>query len=397
MARFKYNLGLILAALVVVAGCFYIYFEHYTHYRPDTQTEVTLWYTDSDVMGRNFGKLTEKYNSDEGEKYGIKVTLRAFNSRAELYDTVSQCVEKKSQLPDIIICDSDFAAYLDGHKKLASLDEHFGEWEKSSFNDRILSASMQDDKLLLIPVGAETSVFLVNNEMFGEFDSVNSFEKLCSVAGEYYGRNSKPFFSMGDYSMFFRTAMAQLGDDFDASNPRNTDNDNSKYIYNTLADAAFSRGYADMVNPAELVIKGELPCAIVTSPQAMAFADEVKNEQIGINMLPLMKNGKNVYYERIIGAAVIKSDAAKEKSAATFIDWLTAQDNIETLTAGSGYIPAVGSMSDSKKYKLNSELCDTINAAVKQGKAVAFSPDGEYSVNSRSFDAVLKTIMSSLN
>lgn len=397
MARFKYNLGLILAALVVVAGCFYIYFEHYTHYRPDTQTEVTLWYTDSDVMGRNFGKLTEKYNSDEGEKYGIKVTLRAFNSRAELYDTVSQCVEKKSQLPDIIICDSDFAAYLDGHKKLASLDEHFGEWEKASFDDRILSASMQDDKLLLIPVGAETSVFLVNNEMFGEFDSVNSFEKLCSVAGEYYGRNSKPFFSMGDYSMFFRTAMAQLGDDFDASNPRNTDNDNSKYIYNTLADAAFSRGYADMVNPAELVIKGELPCAIVTSPQAMAFADEVKNEQIGINMLPLMKNGKNVYYERIIGAAVIKSDAAKEKSAATFIDWLTAQDNIETLTAGSGYIPAVGSMSDSKKYKLNSELYDTINAAVKQGKAVAFSPDGEYSVNSRSFDAVLKTIMSSLN
>lgn len=397
MARFKYNLGLILAALVVVAGCFYIYFEHYTHYRPDTQTEVTLWYTDSDVMGRNFGKLTEKYNSDEGEKYGIKVTLRAFNSRAELYDTVSQCVENKSQLPDIIICDSDFAAYLDGHKKLASLDEHFGEWEKASFDDRILSASMQDDKLLLIPVGAETSVFLVNNEMFGEFDSVNSFEKLCSVAGEYYGRNSKPFFSMGDYSMFFRTAMAQLGDDFDASNPRNTDNDNSKYIYNTLADAAFSRGYADMVNPAELVIKGELPCAIVTSPQAMAFADEVKNEQIGINMLPLMKNGKNVYYERIIGAAVIKSDAAKEKSAATFIDWLTAQDNIETLTAGSGYIPAVGSMSDSKKYKLNSELYDTINTAVKQGKAVAFSPDGEYSVNSRSFDAVLKTIMSSLN
>lgn len=397
MARFKYNLGLILAALVVVAGCFYIYFEHYTHYRPETLTKITLWYTDSDVLGRNIGELTEKYNSDEGEKYGINVTPKAFNSRDELYDTVSQCIDDKSSLPDIIICDADFSAYLDENKKLADLDKYFGEWEKSSFNDSMLKASMQDDKLLLIPFGAETSIFVVNNEVFSEFDSIKSFEKLCSVAGEYYGRNSKPFFSMGDYSMFFRTAMAQLGDNFDASNPRNTDNDNSKYIYNTLADAAFSRGFADMGNPAELVIKGELPCAIVTTSQVMAFADEAKDGKISFQMLPLMKNGKSVYCERVIGATVIKSDADKEKVAAAFIDWLSTQSNIDSLTTGSGYIPAVGSMSDSKEYQLNSELCDAINEAAKQGKAVAFSPDGEYSVNSRSFDAVLKTIMGSLN
>ena len=204
---------------------------------------------------------------------------------------------------------------------------------------------------------------------------------------------------MGDYSMFFRPAMAHLGDNFDASNPRNTDNDNSKYIYNTLADAAFSRGFADMGNPAELVIKGELPCAIVTTSQVMAFADEAKDGKISFQMLPLMKNGKSVYCERVVGATVIESDTDtdKERVAAAFIDWLSAQNNVEVLTAGSGYIPAVGNASDLKKYKLNSELCDAINEAAKQGKTVAFSPDGEYSVNSRSFDAVLKTIMGSLN
>lgn len=397
MARLKYNLGFILAALVIIAGCLYIYFEHYAPFKAASVIEVSVWLADDNVIGRNLNDLAEKYNSEETEKNGIKISIKSFKTRAELYDTISQCVDKDTGLPDVIICDTDYAAYLNNKGKLADMDKYFSEWEKSTFNDSMVEASTDGGDFLAVPIGAETGVFIVNNSLFNEFDSITSFEKLCSVAGEYYGRNNKPFFSLGDYSMFFRTAMSQLGDSFDASNPRNNDNDNNKYIYNTLADAAYSRGFADVDNPAELVIKGELPCAIVTSAQVMAFSDDDIGDDIDIKSMPLMKNGKSIYFERVIGATITSNDSAEEKAAAEFIEWLSEQDNIQYLTEESGHVPSIGSLKKSSGNKLFEDLCNEINAAKKSAKEVFFKPDGDYSLNSIRFDKVLKTIMGSLN
>ena len=392
MSKLKYSLGIILAVVLIAAGAVYIYFAHYAPLKPDEATEVTVWYVNNDKMWQNFAGLADNYSSGEGKKYGITVKVKAFDSRTELYKDLNKAIEEKGALPDMVVCDTDYAAYMADKGVLADLSSYFGNWEASSFSEEIAEASSKDGTLV------ETEVFMVNTKIFPDISALSSFEKLCSVADEYYLRNGSSFFTVSDYSFFFRTAAAQLNDDFDAVSPYDTNNKNCKYIYKLLAEAAYNRGFeASGEDAAKMVGEGKYACAIVSSPDVMRYAYALNADDIEFATYPCMKDGEPAYVEKVTGITMTASDSDSERASAMFIRWFTSAEVESAFVGDSGYILPTGAAVSVSDFDIYSELQTAMAERRNKSEHYTYEASAEYSVNSRNFDDILNTIMDSLN
>lgn len=398
MSKLKYSLGIILAVVLIAAGVVYIYFAHYAPLKPDEATEVTVWYVNNDKMWQNFAGLADNYSSGEGKKYGITVKVKAFDSRTELYKDLNKAIEEKGALPDMVVCDTDYAAYMADKGVLADLSSYFGNWEASSFSEEIAEASSKDGTLVAVPIAAETEVFMVNTKIFPDISALSSFEKLCSVADEYYLRNGSSFFTVSDYSFFFRTAAAQLNDDFDAVSPYDTNNKNCKYIYKLLAEAAYNRGFeASGEDAAKMVAEGKYACAIVSSPEVMRYAYAINADDIEFATYPCMKDGEPAYVEKVTGITMTASDSDSERASAMFIRWFTSAEVESAFVGDSGYILPTGAAVSVSDFDIYSELQTAMAERRNKSEHYTYEASAEYSVNSRNFDDILNTIMDSLN
>ena len=398
MSKLKYSLGIILAVVFIAAGAVYIYFAHYAPLKPDEATEVTVWYVNNDKMWQNFAGLADNYSSGEGKKYGITVKVKAFDSRTELYKDLNKAIEEKGALPDMVVCDTDYAAYMAVKGVLADLSSYFGKWEASSFSEEIAEASSKDGTLVAVPIAAETQVFMVNTKIFPDISALSSFEKLCSVADEYYLRNGSSFFTVSDYSFFFRTAAAQLNDDFDAVSPYDTNNKNCKYIYKLLAEAAYNRGFeASGEDAAKMVGEGKYACAIVSSPEVMRYAYAINADDIEFATYPCMKDGEPAYVEKVTGITMTASDSDSERASAMFIRWFTSAEVESAFVGDSGYILPTGAAVSVSDFDIYSELQTAMAERRNKSEHYTYEASAEYSVNSRNFDDILNTIMDSLN
>lgn len=398
MSKIKYSLGIFLAVVLVIAGAVYIYFTHYAPLRPDADTEVTVWYVSSDRMWQSFAGLADSYSKGEGAKYGITVRTKAFDSQTELYKQLDKAIDEGGSLPDMVVCDTDYAAYMAKSGVLADLSTYFGNWEASSFNKEMTEAASVDGSLVAVPIAAQTDVFMINTKLFSDFSAISNFEKLCSVADEYYSRNGGSFFTITDYSLFFRTAAAQLKDDFDAVSPHETSNKNCKYIYNLLAQTAYSRGFGDGgEDAAKQVGEGKLPCAIVSSAEVMKYAYAIDADTVDFAAYPCMKDGAPAYVEKVTGITMTASDTNSERASALFIRWFTSTENNSAFVGDSGYIPTAGAAVSVSDYAIYSELQAAMAERRNNSERYTFEASAEYSVNSRSFDEILNTIMDSLN
>lgn len=398
MSKIKYTLGIILAVVLIAAGAVYVYFAHYAPLKPDADTKVTVWYVNNDKMWQSFAGLVSNYNSGEGSKYGITVKVKSFESRTELYKQLNKTIEDGGSLPDMVVCDTDYAAYLSDNGILADVGSYFGRWESSNYNADMAEAASKDGSLLSVPVAAETSVFMVNTEKFSDLSAISNFEKLCSVADEYYSRTGGSFFTITDYSLFFRTAAAQLKDDFDAVSPHETSNKNCKYIYKLLAETAYNRGFgASGADAAKMVGEGTMASAIVSSSEVMQYAYALDADTIEFAEYPCMKDGTAAYIENVTGITMLTSDTNAERASALFIKWFTSSDINSSFVADSGYIPATGVSTGNSDYEIYSKLMKAVSERKTKSERYTFDANAEYSVNSRSFDDILNTIMDSLN
>lgn len=398
MSKIKYTLGIFLAVVLVVAGAAYIYFTHYAPLKPDADTEVTVWFVNNDKMWQSFAGLADNYNKGEGAKYGITVKTKAFDSQTELYMQLDKAIDEKGSLPDMVVCDTDYAAFMAESGVLADLSAYFGNWEESNFSTEMTQAACVDGNLVAVPVAAQTDVVMINTKLFSDFSAISNFERLCSVADEYYSRNGSSFFTITDYSLFFRTAAAQFKDDFDAVSPHETSNKNCKYIYKLLAETAYNRGFgASGEDAAKQVGEGKLPCAIVSSVDVMRYAYAIDADTIDFAAYPCMKDGEPAYVEKVTGITMTASDSNSERASALFIRWFTSAETNSTFVGDSGYIPAAGAAVTVSDYNIYSELQTAMAERRNNSERYTFAASAEYSVNSRNFDDILKTIMDSLN
>ncbi len=397
MSKIKYRLAIAAAAALLLGGVIYIYFAHYAPFEPDEPQTLSVWYVNDDAMWSGFYAMCGEYNENDGAERSITISTKAFDTQEQLYESLTDAIAGGGERPDIIACDTDFAAYLDDEGELADMDKYFGSWETSGYDGDMTRAAKGPNGLSCVPIAAETDVFIVNTSLFADPDAISSFEKLCSVADEYYKRSSKSFFTISDYSLFFRDAVAQLGEEFDGVSPHDTDSDNCKYIYKLLAETAYNRGFASCGGQAaKKLADGDIAAAIVSSADLMKYADKLGDEFEFISF-PYMKDGKPAYTQKVSGMTILASDSSRERSAVEFLRWFTSQKNNSSFVGASGYLAAIGRESSSSELSLYDKLMDAVKTMRKNGSSTTAAASAEYSLNSRNFDSVLNTIMNSLN
>lgn len=398
MSKIKYKLALAAAAVLLLGGVIYIYFAHYAPFKPEQPQTLSVWYVNDDAMWSGFYAMCGKYNETDGADCGIKIGVKAFDTQAQLYDELSDALASGGEKPDIIACDTDFAAYLDSEDELADMDKYFGSWETSGYDKSMTTAATSSKGLACVPIAAETNVFIVNTSLFADSEAISNFEKLCSVADEYYDRSSKSFFTISDYSLFFRDAVAQLGEEFDGVSPHDTDSDNCKYIYKLLAETAYDRGFISSGGQAaKMLADGDIAAAIISSADLMKYADKLSGDEFEFVSFPYMKDGKPAYTQKVTGMTILASDSTRERSAVEFLRWFTTQKNNSSFVGDSGYLAAIGRESSSSESALYEKLMDAVEAMRKNGDDTTAAASADYSVSSRNFENVLSTIMNSLN
>ena len=398
MSKIKYKFALAAAAVLLLGGVIYIYFAHYAPFKPEQPQTLSVWYVNDDAMWSGFYAMCGKYNETDGADCGIKIGVKAFDTQAQLYDELSDALASGGEKPDIIACDTDFAAYLDSEDELADMDKYFGSWETSGYDKSMTTAATSSKGLACVPIAAETNVFIVNTSLFADSEAISNFEKLCSVADEYYDRSSKSFFTISDYSLFFRDAVAQLGEEFDGVSPHDTDSDNCKYIYKLLAETAYDRGFISSGGQAaKMLADGDIAAAIISSADLMKYADKLSGDEFEFVSFPYMKDGKPAYTQKVTGMTILASDSTRERSAVEFLRWFTTQKNNSSFVGDSGYLAAIGRESSSSEFALYEKLMDAVEAMRKNGDDTTAAASADYSVSSRNFENVLSTIMNSLN
>ena len=398
MSKIKYKFALAAAAVLLLGGVIYIYFAHYAPFKPEQPQALSVWYVNDDAMWSGFYAMCGKYNETDGADCGIKIGVKAFDTQAQLYDELSDALASGGEKPDIIACDTDFAAYLDSEDELADMDKYFGSWETSGYDKSMTTAATSSKGLACVPIAAETNVFIVNTSLFADSEAISNFEKLCSVADEYYDRSSKSFFTISDYSLFFRDAVAQLGEEFDGVSPHDTDSDNCKYIYKLLAETAYDRGFISSGGQAaKMLADGDIAAAIISSADLMKYADKLSGDEFEFVSFPYMKDGKPAYTQKVTGMTILASDSTRERSAVEFLRWFTTQKNNSSFVGDSGYLAAIGRESSSSEFALYEKLMDAVEAMRKNGDDTTAAASADYSVSSRNFENVLSTIMNSLN
>lgn len=391
MAKIKYKLAIILAAVILAGGAVFVYFTQYAPLKLDEPAEIEIWYA-KNAMSADVDSFVERFNSEEGKDSQVTAELRDFENDRAVLEAVKTAIENGSQLPDVVMCDTNICAYLQSNGKLAELEPYIQSWGSGEYEKGISKSCTYKGKTVCVPVAYEADVLVVNTKLYGQAGDIASFEELCDVANGYYDENKESFFAITDYSAFFNSAMAQLGEKFKAENPFDYEDENVRYIYDRLATAAFKRGYTAVTdNPAALVAKGELACAVVSTSQAMAAAGELDKGNIEFLTVPVMEGGDAVYVRDVTGITILKSDSNTEKGAAIFMNWFTSEAVNSEFVGYSGFIPVNDDMPSygSAPWNIYSDLMK----ALEPVEFCSYNANPDYAVNCYEFNSIMDNIM----
>lgn len=392
MIKQRFKLILIILLLLVVGSAVYIYFDRFAPVRLEQEEQITVWYVDDGVAMQRMDELVAEYNKGDGKDSGVTVVLRSFADDAAL----SAALSSATKLPNVVLCSADTAAMLNAEDRLYGLDGYFDRWKLSDCPDNYLEGAQVSGKLIGLPILSEADVLLLNTELFDDAKSLSTYERLCAISDEYYQRNDKSFYTVEDYSDFFRLQVLRLGGDFDGVNPHDSDDDNCIYIYNELlATSALNRGFdLPEKNTAKSVADGEIACAVLSSA---SITEELSGDAEGLEILPVphMKDGGSECVERLTMLCVLKSDENEELASCLFAEWFASEDVNTRLAEGSGCLATFGEStagSDKTAQKLLAVLDDMLD----EYDSVIYPPDAKYAENSMEFDLNLATLMDGL-
>ena len=394
---------IIIIALIILIGLgigIYVYKNHFP--APDMtpaedDTIITVWYAEDNALNTKIPDIVEKYNSidDKSVRKNIIVKTRSFVDYDELEKALN--FTSRSSRPDMIVCDVNHAAVLKNDGYTANLSGYSEDWAVSEFNKDLVKSASVKNKMIALPFAADIELMIVNTKSVSDAGGINSLEELCAAAKDYYKDNSAPMISLGNYAKFFRTEMAQLGEDFDAVSPRDTKNEKCKYIYKLIAQCAFDRGMISSDEPVKSVIDGDIVCAVASSSEIMAQASKL-DKNIKIYPCPCIAGGKQVYALDVKCICVCKTDESRQNASAKFLEWFSSPEVNSEFVGTGGYIPLRGSIGDiSTENAVFDKVTKVIMNLEDSAKHTNFAPNTEYVKNYNEFTDVMKLVMDSLS
>lgn len=329
--------------------------------------QLKLWYVSGDFSPAVMELLASHYNEQRREN-DYPVSLRGFATEEELAAAFEQ-----SQ-PDLLLCSYDRAASLGSREQLAELVG--ADWDYlPEIEDGLPYAGRS-----FFPLGSAVPLLAYNEAALAEAGvqaDFASLEGLCATAEAYYEQTGKPFFTAGGVSPLLAVWCGSLGYALCGDAERDALSEVFCRVYNQLAQCAYDGCFLPpSENFTDFVETGELPCALISSTQAVTLA-----ESCVLALLPLPAEGEAVYVPELMGLAVTGANSYALPSAKAFLLWL--RDNYSPWDAlALGLVPA-GAAAECEP---DLELSRLLMAVYESRRPLLYPPLSGYMENRREME-----------
>lgn len=339
MKKWAWSLAALLAAAAFLIA--------YRFTAPTGGQQLSLWYVSGDFSPTALELLASRYNSQrQGEYYGL--APRGFSTEEELAAAFEQ------SRPDLLLCSYDRAASLGSREQLAELVGT--DWDYLPE----IEAGLPYAGRSFYPLGSAVTVLVYNEAALagaGITADFSSLEGLCATAEAYREKTGKPFFSADEVTPLLAAWAGALGHRLYGQVERDALNESFRRVYNQLAQCTYGGSFAPPIeNVTGLVETGELPCALISSLQAVSLG-----EGCAVAPLPLPAEGEPVYVPEIMGLAVTGANSYALPSAKAFILWLRDNNSPgDALALGMAPAGAAGDCQpDGALSRLLMESCES--------------------------------------
>lgn len=286
---------------------------------PPVTDTLTLWCTADAPITAAIGRLIADYNDLPGQT--MPVSLKVFSSEAAMAEAFN------SMRPDLLLCTHHRAANLRQSAQLSvipGLEDALAAVMNSGFE------SFFDGSF--IPLGAELPLLLCAPGANTVPGTISELLELVS---------GKDGMSLGISSWADVFAAASCRGDYEFCCELSLDRDSEFFseLYNGFAELAYGGRLCFSPRPEELVVRGELPYAIVSS---CALA-ELSLDNCTVGAMPDLYETDTQFMSSVWGFAVTAGAGRSAKAADAFVSWLMDGSRLGDTAVACGLLPAAAS------------------------------------------------------
>ncbi len=327
---------------------------------PENPVTLTMWHNYGGDMQSAMDLLIDKFNSTVGKEEGIVINVTEISSSSELNKSLDMIANRDPgapSMPDIFTGYPKVAIQFWEKGLLADLNKYFTDEELDLYIDAFLEeGKLSDGGLYVFPIAKSTEVLYVNRTIFDKFaaetgaqvQDLYTFEGIAKLADAYYEwSGGKQFYTADSWFNFSEVGMEQLGDTIFSNETISLDNDNFRYIFNTVFGPAVEGGIAIYDGySSDLSKTGDIVCSTGSSAGVLFYGDTItyedgtiENVEYDILPYPIFENGSKTALQRGGGLMVASGDEQKEYAASVFIKWFTAPEQNMDFINKTGYLP----------------------------------------------------------
>lgn len=364
----------------------------------ENPTVVHVWHYYNGAQQRAFDELVEEFNNTEGREKGVVVESTSQGTIHDLSQNLLAAIHKDAgaePVPDIFAAYVDIAYTVDQLGYAADLTEYFSEDELEVFVDDYLEEGyLTPDNLKILPVAKSVELLMLNQtdwELFAEAtgakkEDLKTIEGICRVAEQYYEwtdamtdepNDGKAFFGRDSMANYMIIGYRQLAGEIFARENDKTILHFDRDIVKKLWDCyyiPYIKGYflSNGRFRSDDIKMGDILCCIASSSSSTYFPGEVilSDEEIyPIEMevldCPRFEDGEAFAVQQGAGMLIAKSDEKKELASATFLKWMTQDEQNIRFSVESGYLPVTKSANSMEKITENVEIADNVTKTLE--------------------------------
>ena len=331
---------------------------------------VVLWHYYVSENQQVLENAVNEFNQTVGAEQGVFVESVAKGSIVELETAVSNSAKgviNSEPMPDIFSSYPDKAIEIDSLGMISDLNQYFTEEEKKEYIPGFLSDGIFDNgRFLILPIVKSTELLYLNATAWNEFtaatdvtnDALQTWEGYYETARRYYAWTDAktPNIPWDGESMggldsipnFVLIGNKQLGNDM-------IDADRKEIVLDLpvlhkafdIYVKAMALEYFNASGKfrSDNVKSGELIAYTGSSSSAAYFPTWIEKSGVrqDIEMIampyPTFAGGEPFSIQQGAGMCISNSTPKKEKGAALFLKWFTAQKQNLNFAMNSGYLP----------------------------------------------------------
>ncbi len=324
-------------------------------------TEITFWYSWTDLIQENNIALTNEFNETVGKEKGIHVTAEYQGTYDDLHQKL-QAAYVAGTTPEITVMEIASIKTFAMNGVLEPLDSYIQESgvDMSDFQEGLMKNSYYEDSCYGLPYLRSTPIMYMNTTLLEEAGldpkGPATWDELAEYAGTVHEKTGKYGLSQYSYIWTFEAFMMEHGSSVlnEEETAANLNSQEAKDIINFFKELK-EDGSAHLISSAE---SDKMQADIMNQDAAIWFSStgdltnalkiaEDNGFEVNTAFIP-----KDIQYGVPTGGCnliMTTNITDKEKAAAwEFIRWITETEQTIKASTNTGYLPSRISAKDSE-------------------------------------------------